>query len=145
MDDFYDKDPILLGSKGLVYIGEKVLVYRRDGNTDLFPFHIDLPGGRAELNETPFDTFRREVKEEFGLEVGQNDIAYVRCYQSTFEEDKKSYFPVAKLPKSAESQIIFGDEGTEYMIMSIEEYLARDDAWKLFQERTIDYINSLSK
>ena len=57
------------GAKGLVYIGNEILVYRRDNNTNSEPLKLDLPGGGRDGNESAFETFSREVMEEFGLEI----------------------------------------------------------------------------
>jgi hypothetical protein len=41
----FEKGRNFHGAKGLLYIQEKLLVYRRDNNTDIYPHYIDLPGG----------------------------------------------------------------------------------------------------
>ena len=51
----------------MVILGDKMLVYRRDLNTKKLPGYLDLIGGGREGEESPFDTFKREVKEEVGL------------------------------------------------------------------------------
>jgi len=56
------------GAKGLVFLGNKILVYRRDNKTSNLPLCIDLPGGGRENDESPFDSFKREIKEEFGID-----------------------------------------------------------------------------
>lgn len=145
MDEFFKIDPKAAGSKGIVYIGSKMLVYRRDENTDVFPLYIDLPGGISEPNETPFETFRREVKEEFGLVVMLRDVTYVRSYPSNRHGGKTLYFPVVQLPGKAANQIEFGDEGLEYFLMKPKEFLRRDDVWPEYRERSIDYFNSLDR
>ncbi len=143
MEDFFKFDPTTIGSKGLVFVGEDVLVYRRDKNTDKFPLHLDLPGGGPENQETPFDNFRREVLEEFNLQIEPSDIVYVRKYPSTLNNGRFSYYPVAKLDASLKDKIKLGNEGLEYLLMPLDEYLARDDAWPIFQERAQDYKTTL--
>ncbi|MEK7152571.1 MAG: NUDIX domain-containing protein [Patescibacteria group bacterium] len=145
MDEFFKYDPLTAGSKGLVFIGDKILVYRRDNKTGNHPNELDLPGGGPEENETPFETFQREVKEEFQLDLLPNDIVYVRKYPGTFEQGKFGYYPVAKLPKEVESNIKFGNEGVEFLLMSLDEYINRDDAWPVFQERAKDYLKAQFK
>jgi 8-oxo-dGTP pyrophosphatase MutT (NUDIX family) len=65
VDDFFKRDLKADGAKGLILIGSRMLVYRRDNKTKIYPLHIDLPGGGIEEGETPFEGFKREVKEEF--------------------------------------------------------------------------------
>ena|GEM_PF-563248 len=139
---FYTYDPRVTGSKGLVYIGDDILVYRRDSKTRLHPLELDVPGGGVEGHETPFQTFRREVREEFGLAIARRDIHYARLYPSTLEKGRFGYFAVAHLPESAAKQIIFGDEGTEYYIMKPSAYVQRRDGIAVFQKRTTDYLRS---
>ena len=145
MDEFFTFDPLTAGSKGLVFIGDNVLIYRRDDKTTNHPNELDLPGGGPEENETPFETFKREVKEEFSINLTQKDIEYVRKYPSTLEQGKFAYFPVAKIPAEMASRIKLGDEGLEFLLMSLSDYIARDDAWSLFQERAADYAKSHRK
>ncbi len=144
MDEFFIYDPLTAGSKGLVFIGDEILVYRRDQNTKLYPLSIDIPGGGPETNETPFDTFQREVKEEFGLDVVRSDIIYVKKYPSTLELNKFAYFPVAKLESHHKDDIKFGNEGTEYMLISLNDFLELKDAWPVFQNRARDYAKTLN-
>jgi len=140
MNGLFDYDPKTDGSKGLVFIGNKILVYRRDHNTQLFPGYLDLPGGGPEADETPFENFKREVKEEFNLEIEPEDIVYFRKYQSSLHKDKSTYFPVAKLPFKAVRNIIFGNEGSEHLLMTSKEFLIRTDAWPEMQRRTKIYL-----
>ena len=145
MSDIDTIDPDTTGSKGLVFIGKKLLVYRRDTNTELFPLLLDLPGGAPEGNETPFETFKREVREEFGLSISRDAVIYTRLYPSVLQPGMSSYFLVARLSSEKSSQIIFGDEGTEYMLLEPGEYLARTDAEKEMQRRTQDYLQTRAK
>lgn len=143
MDDFFNYDSKASGSKGLVLIGDKLLLYRRDYKTDVEPGKIDVPGGGPEPGETPFETFQREVKEEFGLEINKYDVVYARKYLSQYFPGRNACFPVVKLEASREKDIVFGDEGLECMLMSLDEYLDVKDAWAIFQARSGDYREKL--
>jgi 8-oxo-dGTP diphosphatase len=143
MDGFFRYDANTAGSKGLVFIGDRVLVYRRDGKTDLHPYELDLPGGGPDPTETPYETFRREVKEEFGLNITKDDIVYVRTYPSLLKPGKIIYFPVAKFQDRLKNSIRFGEEGSEYMLLDLDDYLSRTDAWEVLQERARNYKDSL--
>jgi 8-oxo-dGTP diphosphatase len=142
MSDFFQKDDNFVGTKGLVFIGDKLLIYRRDAKAPKYPLHLDVPGGGAEPNETPFQTFQREVNEEFGLEIASDQIVYSRRYKSSLNPNEFGWYAVAKLPSNVEGQIKFGDEGVEYMLMGLNEFLKRDDVWPAYQQRAVDYANS---
>lgn len=143
MEDFYKQDPHSIGSKGLVFVGDMILVYRRSEDTDRYPLKVDLPGGGPEPGETPFDTFKREVNEEFGLDISKEDIVWARKYRSSDNKSKFAYYPVAKLPSSAETDIKFGDEGIACWLMPLEKYIKLEDAaWPVLQRRAEDYLQS---
>ena len=59
-----------LGGGILFTDGEKILLLKRDGNSD-YAGHWGIPGGRAKEGEAPLDTARRETKEECGSVEGQ--------------------------------------------------------------------------
>jgi 8-oxo-dGTP diphosphatase len=110
------------GTKGLLFVGEKILVYRRDTYTTLFPLCLDLPGGGPEAHETPFQTFQREVTEEFNLHVRPKDIVF-HIVNDPSDDGSISHFVVAKLPETEARNIVLGDEGTEYMLVTLQDYI----------------------
>lgn len=128
------------GAKGIVFLGDEMLVYRRDTKTNNFPLHIDLPGGAREEDESPFETFQREVNEEFGIQIEKDEIDFSCTIPSTIEPDKKSFFIVAKTSRFKPEDIVFGDEGTEWMLMSVNEFIQRPDGIKRQQKRVKNYL-----
>lgn len=143
MNDFFKEDDNFVGTKGLVFIGDKVLIYRRDAKAPKYPLYLDVPGGGAEPNETPFETFKREVEEEFGLNITAEQIVYSRRYQSSLNAKEFGWYAVARLPIDQVDVIKFGDEGLEYLLMTLDEFLKQDDAWPIYQKRAEDYVNHL--
>ena len=109
--------------------------------TDSFPLYIDLPGGGRENNESPYETFKREVKEEFGFKITKKDILYAKQYVSAMDASKESYFIVVRL-NVTEKDIVFGDEGLDFFLIETENYLKLNDAIRRQQNRVLDYINS---
>lgn len=145
MNDFFRGDYNYTGTKGLVFIGNKVLIYRRDEKAPIYPLYLDVPGGGAGPDETPFDTFRREIKEEFGLDVNSEHIVYSDRYKSSQHPNKFGWFAVAKMPTETEGQIEFGNEGIEYMLITLNEFLQREDAWPAYQQRSANYARSVKR
>ncbi|MFA6294863.1 MAG: NUDIX hydrolase [Candidatus Paceibacterota bacterium] len=129
------------GAKGLVFIGDKILVYRRDDKTKKSPLCIDMPGGGHEGDETPFETFKREVKEEFGIEINKDDIVFCSPFQSFDDPNKISFFLVTKPLNFKESDIKFGDEGTEWLLMTPDEFIKRPDGIERQQKRVVEYLS----
>ena len=120
-----------------------MLIYRRDTNTEYFPLYIDLPGGGKELDESPFETFQREVKEEFGISINEGDIVYAKKYIGVMDPTKDSYFFATKNLDSVSHPVIPGNEGSEFSSIEIKEYLELTDAINRQQDRVREYLNSL--
>lgn len=128
------------GAKGLVFLGDKILAYRRDDKTKKFPNCIDMPGGGREGNETPFETFKREVKEEFGINIEREDIHFSHPFQSFDDPSMISFFFVAKPLEFKISDITFGSEGTEWLMMTPDEFVHRPDGIPKQQIRVKNYL-----
>lgn len=128
------------GAKGVVFFEDKMLVYRRDNKTTNSPECIDLPGGGREGDESPFETFQREVEEEFGINIEKNEIEFSCTIPSIMEPEKKSFFIVAISQRFKPLDIIFGNEGTEWLLMTPEEFVQRPDGIERQQRRVKKYI-----
>jgi 8-oxo-dGTP diphosphatase len=132
------------GAKGIVFLGEHMLVYRRDTKTNNFPLRIDLPGGGREGNETPFETFQREVGEEFGLKVREEEVVYSCSVPSVMNPDTVSFFLFARTTRFVPEDVVFGNEGVEWMLMSPNEFVQRRDGIEWQQERVARYLRDLT-
>ena len=131
------------GAKGMVFLGDQILVYRRDMKTKKSPGCIDMIGGGRECNESPFETFKREVKEEVGLNIEKDDIQYSNLFQSHDDSGKISFFFVTKPLKFTKSDVKFGDEGTELLTMTPREFINRPDGIERQQKRVRDYLEKM--
>lgn len=143
--DVFSKNTVSFGSKGLVFVGSNIVVCRRDDKTNVYPLCIDLPGGAPEVGESPFDTFKREVKEEIGLDIHEFDVVYSKQYGSLSDQTKPVYFIVVKSEKIKAEDIVFGDEGLEYLIMTPENFVNLTDSIPKHQQKVSEYLNTLKK
>ena len=128
------------GAKGLIFLGNQIVVCRRDMNTKKFPGCLDMIGGGREDGESPFDTFKREVREEVGLDIGADDIDFSCPFQSFDDPTKILFFFVTKPLQFTKADIRFGDEGTEWLLMTVEEYLNSVDAIPRQRERVRRFL-----
>lgn len=138
MRSFYDYDPALRGSTGILFVGNQLLTLQRDGNTPNHPYELDFPGGFAEPGETPFEAYVREVREEVGIHIRHHDIHYVRIYSSPSHPDQTLYCAAARVP--AGTKVHFGDEGLGYALMDPIDFLKDGRAWPIHQEQLSDYL-----
>ena len=133
----YDGHPFG-GAKLALYLGDQLAVILRDNKPDLiFADHWDLPGGGREGAETPLECALRECQEELGLKVPVAAIRWGRKFQ---ENLAAKWFFVAQMPHDTARDIVFGDEGQEWQLMSEEDFLRHEKAVPAFQYRLSRWI-----
>ena len=129
------------GCKIALICGDKVLTILRDDKDDIpCPNMWELPGGGREGNESPFECAAREVYEELGIHLDEDCLLWSKIYPSVIFKDKQSVFMVGQLRQEQFDNITFGDEGQDYKLMSIEEFLSSDKVVPQLQERLKDYF-----
>ena len=126
------------GAKLILFIGDRLLVLRRDHTPGIsWPGQLDLPGGGREMGESPLDCALRETWEEVGLNVPRNLICWNRRRDGSIGT---SWFFAAHLDARQEAAIKFGGEGAGWSLMAPHEFLARHDAIPHFQGLVADYL-----
>lgn len=134
------------GTKGLILFGGAlVLAYVRDDNTESFPGFLDLPGGGREEGETPFQTYQREVKEEFGLDIEPQDVIFHTSYPSMLDPSIAGHFIVARQSLGSIRQIEFGNEGKSYQIMALNSLLDDERLIPFLKGKVEFFWNQMAK
>ncbi len=91
---------------------ELFIIKRRD-NDPHKPGVWDIPGGRLELGEDPFEGLKRETKEETGLEI--DILNPLRVHHFTRDDGQKITMIVFLCRPLSESQsVILSEEHIEY-------------------------------
>jgi 8-oxo-dGTP diphosphatase len=67
----------------------KILVLRRSPNDEDSPGRVDLPGGGVEIGERYIETAAREIVEEAGLLVSEQDLSLVYTFTKFDESNSK--------------------------------------------------------
>lgn len=128
------------GAKLALYLGDTLAVILRDATPGLiFADHWDLPGGGREGDESPQACALRECREELGLLVPEHAVRWGRSFP---EGADIKWFFVAQLPQSAVDDVVFGNEGQKWRLMSEAEFLAHPKAVPAFQERLKIWVST---
>lgn len=141
--DAYLKDQFdFTGVKVALLVEQSILVILRDNNPAIpWPNMWELTGGGREGQETPLECLRREVWEELGLVLEEESIIWSRIYPSMLDKDRSAVFVVAQISQEQYQEIDFGDEGQEFKLMPIEDFIKAEGIIPQLQERFKDYLS----
>ena len=121
---------------------DKVLTILRDNKPDIpYPNMWDLAGGGRENEESPYETMRREVREELNIDIPESNVVWVKYYDSITKPGKKSVFMVAGISDSQIESIKFGEEGQDYKMVSFRDFLDDKNVIEQIRNRFEDYLN----
>ena len=101
----------------------------------------EVTGGGREGKETHMECLRREVWEELGLILKEKSIIWSRIYPSMLDKDRSAVFVVAQISQEQYQEIDFGDEGQEFKLMPIEDFIKAEGIIPQLQERFKDYLS----
>ena len=124
----------------LICDGKILTLLRDDKPTIPWPNLWELPGGGREGTESPFECAAREVYEELKIQLSKDDMVWSWIYPSMLDENKNSVFLVGKLTQERFDNIVLGDEGQDFKLMTIEEFLTLDQVVPQLQDRVRDYV-----
>ncbi|WP_397452938.1 NUDIX hydrolase [Pseudomonas sp. NA-150] len=133
--------PPFSGAKIAVLCEGQLLTYQRDDKPTIpWPGLWDLPGGGREGKETPEQCALRETEEEFGLTLDPACIVWTRVYPGQGMHGLDTWFFVAEVPAGCFAQVVFGDEGQRWQVMSVAAFLALTDAVGPLQQRLCQFF-----
>ena len=133
------------GTKLAALLGDALLVYRRDDKPDIpFPGLLDLPGGGREGGESPAACALRELAEEFGVCVATDRIHYSRAYRLA-DGVTVSHFLAVHLSEDEVAAVRFGDEGQDWALLPIADYLSDPDAIPRLCDWLAHYLTAAEK
>lgn len=120
-----------VGAKLLLTHENRLLTLLRDDFAHIpFPAHWDLPGGGPEGDEDPLACALRELHEEFGLVLAASRLAAHR-----FGTARPSWLFSGRLTAGEIAAIRFGDEGQEWRMMPVAEFVTHPRAIPHFRDR----------
>ena len=142
MDAYLKNQFDFTGVKAALLVEQSILVILRDNNPAIpWPNMWELTGGGKEGQETPLECLRREVLEELGLLLEEKSIIWSKIYPSMLDKDRSAVFVVAQISQGQYQEIDFGDEGQEFKLMPIEDFIKAEGIIPQLQERFKDYLS----
>jgi 8-oxo-dGTP diphosphatase len=133
------------GAKIALLCGDRLIAYRRDDRPGIpNPSLWDLPGGGREGQETPVETALREVEEEFGLRLDPGIVTYARRYLSVDHPGHHGWFLAGAVTGPQVAAIRFGDEGQEWAMLDLADFLGRADAVPALRTRLAAYLETVA-
>lgn len=125
------------GCKLAYFYNGQLLVYRRDDNKEIpYPGMWDFPGGGREGDESPEACVLRELREEFAIDMPASRL-FFRKQVSNHLNTGYSWFFIAQGTADEIENIIFGDEGQHWRLMSMGVFLSSPDSMLVLKTRLL--------
>ena len=130
------------GAKIAALLGDSLLAYCRDDKPDIpFPGLIDLPGGGREGDESPAECVLRELAQEFGISISGDRLHYHRAYRLG-DGVSISHFFAAHITEAEAGAVRFGNEGQDWALMPIAEFIVDADAVPQLRDWLAQYCSA---
>ena len=114
----------------------RLLTLLRDDIPGLpWPGHWDLPGGGREGFESPETCLLRELQEEFGLALPASRLEHRFTFPAISGGALPAIFFTGRLSAAEIAAIRFGNEGQEWRMMPVAEFIAHPRAVPHFRQR----------
>lgn len=124
------------GAKAAILVDGRLLTVLRDDIAGIdWPGWWDLPGGGREGEESPEETVLREIREEVGLVIAPERLEWRRAFPSATVEGMVSWFFAVRLEAAREAEIVLGDEGQEWRLVDMADFLDNARAIPFLKER----------
>ena len=137
----WDGGPFV-GAKAALFIGDRLLTLLRDDKpTIAWPACWDLVGGEREPGESPIETLIRETREEVGLDIAARPLLWARPMPAWQGPDLRTWFFVLRLPRTAVRDLLFGDEGGAWALVTPERFMTMPDTIPVLIERMTVWLD----
>jgi 8-oxo-dGTP diphosphatase len=132
------------GAKLALVRGDDLIVILRDNIPTIpWPGHWDFPGGGREGDETPLDCALRELREELSLVLPPDAICWEIAQPNA--TGKTTWFFVARVDDLDLSLLQLGNEGQEWRLMGINQYLDHELTIPSLRTRLLQWISEQNR
>ena len=134
---------------GIILKDKKILVQRKNNNRE----ECIIPGGKREGNETDFETLKRELKEELGLDISKENLIPFAEREFTIQDSNShvTYFYYVKSNQKSNEFIIQKEELSEVEWFDFDDVIdkiKKQDTSTVFHENRLylfDILKGLSE
>ena len=114
---------------GAIFNNSKFLVLQRSTNDSIFPGKWELPSGKVDFGEDPYEALKREIKEEAGINILSAHPFTCTHYTIEKPDSKRHTVQIVYLvciDKDLIKDIKLSDEHQSYKWISLEELSGLD-------------------
>ena len=129
---------IIVRCRGVILHEDMLLVVKHSIQSDYYP----LPGGHLEWGEKVQDCFRREVKEELGIEPEVGRLLYVNNLTNQYNEGKQSIEFFFEVINSADYLDISKLKGTHSYELAEICWIGKNDSRIILPKQLQTDLNS---
>jgi len=97
---------------------KELLLIKRQDNEIHCPGAWEVPGGRLEIGENPFDALRRETKEETNLEIEILNPLRVNFFE---RDDNQTITMISFLCRPISDSVVLSEEHSDYQWIDIDK------------------------
>lgn len=119
----------------------KILLHKRDSKTKINPNKWGFFGGKSENDEKPLETFIREMREELGIEISEDQIIPLCSYLNKEFNTYRYVFYVESDLKKSQMQL---GEGADFEWISLSDAVSYDLTDKTKKDLEL-FIKNISK
>ncbi len=115
----------VIAAVGIMERGQRFLIMRRVDTVECLHHKWEFPGGGVEWGETPFETLKREMKEETGLVVQDATLLGVHTHVWDLPTETVQVFLMVYCAQADSEEIALSpEENDAYKWVTVEEFLA---------------------
>lgn len=126
-----------VAAKAFIMKDSKLLILKRRLNDVQKPSIWEIPGGRLEFGENPFDGLKREIKEEAGIDVDVLHPINIRHFE---RDDGQTITLLIFLCKALNDGVVLSEEHSDFKWIPLDK--CKEELTDFFHKE-VDIFNKL--
>jgi len=118
-----------VSQKAIIFHKDKFLIIKRGETAPSNPNKWDLPGGDVDYGENLYESIKREIREEVGLEV--KDLKPYEVHSRIIPETEYYWVTIAYKTETDDSNIKLSYEHSDFKWVNLKEFNQLDSVEKI--------------